>query len=75
MKLEQKFSFVSGSAAPLTVLTSANVTQQCMSPTKYYIFESYCILLHFIPVNIYKENEIFTALIHAGLRSLIKILY
>lgn len=46
----------------------------CLQPSPTY-FESCCILLRFIPVNVYKENEIFTAVIRAGLRSVIKNLY
>jgi len=61
LKSEQKLGFVSGSAVPPTVLPSANVAEQRKSPAKHHVCESYCILLHFVPVGIYKENEIFTA--------------
>lgn len=69
---EQQLSLTAGSAAPLTVLTSPNMTEQSVSAAQCYTAQSCCILLRFIPVNIYKENEIFTAFMHTGLRSLIK---
>lgn len=69
---EQQHSITAGSAAPATALTSTDVTEHSVSPAKCYISQPCCILLRFIPVNIYKENEIFTALIHTGLRSLIE---
>lgn len=72
LESEQQLSITAGSAAPPTVLTSTNMTENCVSPAKCYISQSCCILLRFIPVNIYKENEIFTALMHTGLRSFIK---
>lgn len=72
LESEQQLSITAGSAAPPTVLTSTDVTEQSVSPAKCYVSESCCILLPFTPVNIYKENEIFTALIHPGLRSLMK---